>query len=341
MQRIVRVLVSAILATTALAHVSMKSPCVRYTPFCDSCPELPPGQSMDNNINAPIGTHESISQPLCKYTTPYAKPAAHWNAGSTVSVEFNPHAAVHGGGHAEFSLSYDMGKTFVVIHRELRYCFTGGPSSSNTGTQLSYAIPLPADLPSGDRVIFAWTWVNAIGNREFYMNCADVAIAGKDGGSFTGPQMLVANYGPDTPLIPEFNGNYETGIDLYNSRPMVAVTGSSYTNASAPVVAPPQGAGSSGAYGAGSPSTPLPPTPTIPLSSAPSVPYSATPTTAATGYGGGIPPPAYPTHVLSSVPATGGGYMASAAPVPHYVSAGPAHYRARIAAKYKATGCMH
>ncbi|KAJ2459899.1 hypothetical protein GGI03_005424 [Coemansia sp. RSA 2337] len=338
MQRFVRVLVLAMLATTAMSHVSMKSPCVRYTPFCDSCPELPPGQSMDNNINAPIGTHESISQPLCKYTTPYAKPAAHWTAGSTVSVEFNPHAAVHGGGHAEFSLSYDMGNTFVVIHRELRYCFTGGPSSSNTGTQLSYSIPLPADLPSGDRVVFAWTWVNAIGNREFYMNCADVAISGKDGGSFSGPQMLVANYGPDTPLIPEFNGNYETGIDLYNSKPIVTVTGSSYNNVSAPAVP-------NGAYGAGSPATPIvssPPMPvaTIPVSSAPSVPYSETPTPAATtGYSGGIPSPAYTTNVPSPLPATGGGYAASAAPVPHHVSAGPALYHARVAGKYKATRC--
>ncbi|KAJ2688910.1 hypothetical protein IWW39_001872 [Coemansia spiralis] len=328
MQRIVRVFVSALLASTALAHVSMKSPCVRYTPFCDSCPELPPGQSLDNNINAPIGTHESVTQPLCKYTTPYAKAAAHWTAGSTVSVEFNPHAAVHGGGHAEFSLSYDMGKTFVVIHRELRYCFTGGPSSSNTGTQLSYAIPLPADLPSGDRVIFAWTWINAIGNREFYMNCADVAISGKDGGSFSGPQMLVANYGPDTPLIPEFNGNYETGIDLYNSRPVITVTGTSYNNGSAPAVP-------HGAYGAGSPSTPIAtqnPMATIPVSSAPSAPYSTAPTPTAAGYSGGNP---LPSHESLTVPATGGSYRS------HAISAGSARYRARIAGKYKATRCMH
>ncbi|KAJ1918071.1 hypothetical protein LPJ71_001721 [Coemansia sp. S17] len=150
--------------------------------------------------------------------------------------------------------------------------------------------------------------------------------------------MLVANYGPDTPLIPEFNGNYETGIDLYNSRPIVTVTGSSYNNVSAPAVP-------NGAYGAGSPATPIvssPPVPaaTIPVSSAPSVPYSETPTPAATtGYSGGIPSPAYPTNVPSPLPATGGGYAASAAPVPHYASAGPALYHARVAGKYKATRC--
>ncbi|KAJ2576464.1 hypothetical protein GGH95_003644 [Coemansia sp. RSA 1836] len=334
MQRIVRVLASALLASTALAHVSMKSPCVRYTPFCDSCPELPPGQSLDNNINAPIGTHEYITQPLCKYTMPYAKPAARWTAGTSVSVEFNPHAAVHGGGHSEFSLSYDGGKTFVVVHRVLRYTFTGGPSSSNTGAQLAYSIPLPADLPSGDRVIFAWTWVNAIGNREFYMNCADVAIAGKDGGSFTGQQMLVANYGPGSPLIPEFNGNYETGIDLYNAQPMVTVTGSSsYGNGSAPAV-PHDGGEYNGEHGAGSPATPVVPSAPSPVSSAPSVPYGATPASPTML--------AYPTNVPSATPATGGGgYAASTVPAPHYVSASPVRYHARIAAaaKYSSSKC--
>ncbi|PIA19767.1 hypothetical protein COEREDRAFT_79042 [Coemansia reversa NRRL 1564] len=213
------------LAASANAHVSLKSPCVRYTPFCDSCPEIPSGQALDQNINAPIGTHDSISQPLCKFTTPYSRPAVEWTAGTTVDVEFRDHAAVHGGGHCQFALSYDGGKTFVVIHDELRYCFVGGPSSSNTAAQLSYSIPLPADLPSGDKVVFAWAWNNAIGNREFYMNCADVAIKGS-GSSFSGPEMLVANYGPDSPFIPEFNGDYETAIDLYNARKTITVSGS-------------------------------------------------------------------------------------------------------------------
>ncbi|KAJ2767952.1 hypothetical protein GGI18_005691, partial [Coemansia linderi] len=92
------------------------------------------------------------------------------------------------------------------------------PPSSNTGTQLPYATLLPDDLPSGDQAIFAWTWIKAIGNRELHINRADVTIPGKDEGSFSGPQMLMANYGPDTLLIPEFNGSHKTGIDLYNYR---------------------------------------------------------------------------------------------------------------------------
>ncbi|KAJ2007001.1 hypothetical protein H4R26_001056 [Coemansia thaxteri] len=287
----------------------MKSPCVRYTPFCDSCPDLPPGQALDYSINAPIGTHDTISQPLCKYTTPYAKPAVHWTAGQPVTVEFHPHAAVHGGGHCQFSLSYDGGKTFVVIHDELRYCFTGGPTSSNTATTLTYTFNLPASLPSSDKAVFSWSFFNAIGNREFYQNCADVSISGSSpSSSYTGMQMLVANYGPGSPYIPEFNGNYETGIDLLNARPMITVTGSSsYANASVPA-AP---------YGGAAPA----PTPTS---------YHEAVSSSA--------------PVFSSVPVPAGGYMPSAAPVPHYVSAGPVRYQARIAPAnpaapaYSATG---
>ncbi|KAJ2376784.1 hypothetical protein IW150_001769 [Coemansia sp. RSA 2607] len=331
------------LFAVASAHVSMRSPCVRYTPFCETCPELPAGQSLDENINAPIGTHDSIKQPLCKYTTPYGTPAAHWTAGSTVTVDFHPHAAVHGGGHCQFALSYDGGNTFVVIHDELRYCFTGGPSSSNTGSKLEYQIALPSDLPSGDKVVFAWAWNNAIGNREFYMNCADVSIQGKAGGLFSGPQMLVANYGPATPFIPEFNGNYETGIDLYNNRKTITINGSgAYSNSTAAPATGGSGATYSGGAGTsqpgngGSASAPAPvsvpvPSPSTPLAPGGSGAYSAglppiIGTDIPTSAGSGSPtyavlsvPAMTPPPMFSTKPAGGnGGYNAvSSAPVYH------------------------
>ncbi|KAJ1804887.1 hypothetical protein LPJ75_005469, partial [Coemansia sp. RSA 2598] len=293
-------------------------------------------QSLDENINAPIGTHDTVHQPLCKYTTPYGSPAARWKAGSTVSVDFNPHAAVHGGGHCQFALSYDGGNTFVVIHDELRYCFTGSPSSSNSGSVLKYDIALPKDLPSGEKVVFAWAWNNAIGNREFYMNCADVAIDGAPGGSFSGPQLLVANYGPETPFIPEFNGDYETGIDLYNSRKIISVGGSgAYSNSTAaapgapPVVAP---SAASGGYnsGAGSPVSSAPasvPTATY-GNGLPPVVGTATPTMAPGGPGTASYAVSY-APTLSTVPVFS--TMPAATPPPYAASAAPV-YHARIAA---------
>ncbi|KAJ2811411.1 hypothetical protein H4S07_002083, partial [Coemansia furcata] len=123
-----------------------------------------------------------------------------------------------------FSLSYDGGKTFVVVHEELRYGFFGVASSSNAATILSYTFNLPANIPASNSAIFAWTWVNAIGNREFYMNCADVAIKSSST-SFTGKQMTIANH-QGYPTIPEFNGNYDTGLEYYTNAPLITVTGS-------------------------------------------------------------------------------------------------------------------
>ncbi|KAJ1719565.1 hypothetical protein LPJ61_006286, partial [Coemansia biformis] len=176
------------------------------------CPQLPPGQQLDYSINSPIGNAGNDSpMPLCKYSTPWPTPAAKWAAGQSITVSFVPGGISHSGGHCEFSMSYDGGKTFAVIHQELRYCFVGSKPSGTTNvvTQSSYTFNLPKDLPSSDKAIFAWSWVNASGNREFYMNCADVAISGTSK-SYTGKEMTIANY-KGYPTIPEFAGNYDTG----------------------------------------------------------------------------------------------------------------------------------
>ncbi|KAJ2467102.1 hypothetical protein GGI02_004149, partial [Coemansia sp. RSA 2322] len=55
-----------------------------------------------------------------------------------------------------------------------------------------------------------------MGNREFYQNCADVSITGSSAGSFSGKEMVIANHN-GYPTIPEFAGNYDTGLDLYRN----------------------------------------------------------------------------------------------------------------------------
>ncbi|KAJ2688921.1 hypothetical protein IWW39_001883 [Coemansia spiralis] len=136
-------------------------------------------------------------------------------------------------------MSYDGGKTFAVIHRELQYCFVGKKPSGTTNevSVSSYTFDLPKDLPSSDKAIFAWSWVNASGNREFYMNCADVAIKGGSSNSYTGTEMVIANYG-DFPLINEFNGNYENGMDLYKNAKRITVSPSGAKSSGGNVVEP-------------------------------------------------------------------------------------------------------
>ncbi|KAJ1956245.1 hypothetical protein GGI12_005356, partial [Dipsacomyces acuminosporus] len=196
--------------------------------------------SGDGGINAPISSVQlGNPKPLCKHTTPYATPSATWTAGQTVAVKFSQAAAIHSGGHCEFSISYDNGKTFAVIHQELRYCFVGSKPASVTNDPVirSYEIKLPANLPSSDKAVFAWTWVNASGNREFYMNCADVAIKGGSSTSYTGKEMTIANY-PNYPTIPEFKGNYDTGMEYYtNARQITVSPGGG--NSSSPATPPP------------------------------------------------------------------------------------------------------
>ncbi|KAJ1855829.1 hypothetical protein LPJ73_002274 [Coemansia sp. RSA 2703] len=213
-----------VLAGMASAHMALKIPCPRYDAHGINCPEIPDGESWDWDQIEPIGRSDKIINPLCKHTAPFETPSAEWKSGETVNVVFHGIAA-HSGGHSEFSISYDNGKTFAVLQQNLKYMFFGSPTQlTNTPRKTQYTITLPENLPGSDNAVFAWTWVNASGNREFYMNCVDVKIIGK-AGKFTGRKMVVANYGPDYPEIPEFRGDYSTGIELYTNSHNITVTG--------------------------------------------------------------------------------------------------------------------
>ncbi|KAJ1772820.1 hypothetical protein IW140_003641 [Coemansia sp. RSA 1813] len=220
---------AAALATTVLGHMEMTKPCSRYTPHGNGCSLLPDGQSYDYSLSSPLAS----SAPLCKHTIPYNKPSETWTAGKDITVSFYPNSGVgHRGGHCQWSVSYDSGKTFAVVHEVLRYCFYNGPSTSNTPEVRSYTFALPENLPSSDKVVFAWTWVNAAGNREFYMNCADVAIKGSSSSHYTGKEMVIANH-DGYPTIPEFGDNYDTGIKYYEDAKNITVSASGGSGGSA------------------------------------------------------------------------------------------------------------
>ncbi|MBE3043272.1 hypothetical protein IMZ48_12020, partial [Candidatus Bathyarchaeota archaeon] len=65
----------------------------------------------------------------------------------------------------------------------------------------------PADTPASDQAILSWSWLNKIGNREFYQNCAAVTIeGGKEGGEDVPfdqrPAMFTANLGDGCSTAP-------------------------------------------------------------------------------------------------------------------------------------------
>lgn len=129
--------------------------------------------------------------------------------------------ATHDGGHCQFSISYDEGKTFVVLMTVYRECLR---KSGNT-----YLVPIPTGIPSAKRAVFHWSWINAIGNREYYANCADIAIQGVSPGKLEGLQLLVVNNPDpikDSIVLPEFPGEDTASCDgklLLDSRPKVSL----------------------------------------------------------------------------------------------------------------------
>ena len=103
--------------------------------------------------------------------------------------------AVHGGGSCQVSLSSDLSPTkdskWLVIHSIEGGCPGQDPQApnQNLGVPASaqnvapnsglheYQFTIPEGIAPGQYVL-AWSWVNKIGNREFYMECAPVKVTG-------------------------------------------------------------------------------------------------------------------------------------------------------------------
>ncbi|KAJ2142178.1 hypothetical protein IW136_002032 [Coemansia sp. RSA 678] len=211
----------AALASSVAAHMDMTEPCSRFSPYCATRPPLPAGiLDYDYSINNPIPYDGSVFKSETKWT----KPVASWTAGQPVTVKFQAGGAAHGGGHCQFAISYDNGKTAAVVHEVMKHCFFNGPSNSNVADILEYTFDLPADVPASSNAQFIWIWNNAIGNRELYTGIADITIANSGGSkSYTGKSAIYPNhegYGS----IPEFNGDYTTGLSLFENAPNVVVS---------------------------------------------------------------------------------------------------------------------
>jgi hypothetical protein len=89
------------------------------------------------------------------------------------------------GGSCQFSITTDTKPTkesqWKVIHSVIGGCPGGTPHNENTSQDANdpsipeIDVTMPADLPSG-QYTFAWSWLNKVGNREFYMNCAPIQV---------------------------------------------------------------------------------------------------------------------------------------------------------------------
>ncbi|KAG6231428.1 hypothetical protein E4U34_004925 [Claviceps purpurea] len=173
----------------AAAHMEMKNPPPlrsKFNKFSTNIDYDMVSPMAANGANFPCKGHLSV------LGTPQARSVADWIPGQPQSMTITG-GANHNGGSCQASLSFDSGKTWKVIHSWIGNCPLHGDST--------FQFTVPSDTPSGP-ALFAWSWFNQIGNREMYMNCASITIAGR-GKRLRGstqslqrrPDMFVANVG--------------------------------------------------------------------------------------------------------------------------------------------------
>ncbi|KAL2179038.1 uncharacterized protein P884DRAFT_257171 [Thermothelomyces heterothallicus CBS 202.75] len=207
------------LAVLTEAHIRLVSPAPFTSPDQSSGPLLEAGSDYPCH-NGNGGGYQGTPTQMAK--------------GSKQQLAFQG-SAVHGGGSCQVSITYDENPTaqssFKVIHsiqggcparaETIPDCSTQNieacnikPDNAQMDTPDKYEFTIPEDLPSG-KATLAWTWINTIGNREFYMACAPVEITG-DGGSESAlaalPDMVIAN-------IPSIGGTCATEAGKYYEYP--------------------------------------------------------------------------------------------------------------------------
>lgn len=192
------------------AHVMMKDPPPRRSKYS---PYYVQSGLVDYNLLAPINAGYSFP---CKGFPP--GPATK-TVQETVQITLEG-SAIHGGGHCQFGISYDN-VNFVVLKTVTKNCLL---------SSMSYSFQLPPTVPNTKTIVF-WTWINAIGNREYYMDCADVNVVTSSPKSspstVTGQQLFVANL-PGFPSIPEFpRPDMYDGSEYFVSRSAISVNGPS------------------------------------------------------------------------------------------------------------------
>ncbi|EON65846.1 hypothetical protein W97_05088 [Coniosporium apollinis CBS 100218] len=166
-------------------------------------------------------------------------PGATWRAGELVTIQLfdstnttgatmnNTHGTVHSGGSCQIAFSYDKGSTWVVVQSYEGDCprvreDLKGQVTNLQGTNQDFTFKVPETFPSGERVIVAWTWINASGHKEYYMSCSSVTIEGSgEPTTITpeGPPLLIANLQADAnnaprndPLWSKCHSNEETSV---------------------------------------------------------------------------------------------------------------------------------
>lgn len=183
-------------ARLCAAHISMSSPPSRRNQLSEYYNK--PGL-VNYNLRSPLYVEPDFFSFPCK-GFPKGPSVQTFNTNTiTVTLEGT---AVHGGGHCQFGVSYDD-KNFVVLRTVETNCLLNS---------MSYSFDLPEDARGDDVTVF-WTWINRIGNREYYMECADVTVETSGNRTdISGKELLVVNI-QDYPRVPEWEPGAPSSVD--------------------------------------------------------------------------------------------------------------------------------
>ncbi|KAI9036322.1 uncharacterized protein KD926_002086 [Aspergillus affinis] len=154
--------VGGLLASSVSGHIQMSNPYPIRSPLNKDTS----GQK-DYSYTNPLSTDGS-DYPCKGYAKDPFESQATYSPGGSYTMELQG-SATHGGGSCQIALSYDSGDSWKVIHTILGGC----PIAKK------YDFTIPSDAQTGEALL-GWSWFNKIGNREMYMNCAQVTIAGGD-----------------------------------------------------------------------------------------------------------------------------------------------------------------
>lgn len=212
--------------SVAEAHVGIQRPCPRGSNDYKNC-KLNGGQSaVDWDTPSPIansmkGYLDGMKGGLCKHTNKktFVTKRTTITAGKTLTTQYeinDPHNG-KGGGHCQWALSYDGGKTFAVIHDKLNNCFKGAKKLSTY--KISFKVP--SNVPKGN-AIFLWVFYNEIGNRELYTSCSDVTVSSSSK-KYTSVAPFIANRSKSTELKDGKNLYAKAVLDKFKQRKKVTI----------------------------------------------------------------------------------------------------------------------
>jgi len=208
--------ISAILSVfTVAAHMSVRSPCPRASPFCNSHYL----GRVNYDIEAPYNygpEPELRGKYPCREQAP-GPSVATYRAGQSVQFVLKG-TANHDGGHCQYAISYDNGRHWAVLRTVFENCLTG-----NGNGPYVYDIQLPKSAPGG-KAVLSWVFYNKEGDQEMYMNCIDVNIQGPRNGTVHGKELLVLRL-PGASRLNEWKYGGSNGADMFNHRRNVVIDG--------------------------------------------------------------------------------------------------------------------